>query len=83
MITNQSHKHHHNITITTTTTAKTTTTTSPYLRVSSAPAETRVEVSGDRQVCKTLSVWPINSATRVMAGYLGSNLISIQIYEKL
>ena len=26
------------------------------LRVSSAPAETRVEVSGERQVCNTLSV---------------------------
>ena len=40
------------------------------LRVSSAPAETRVAVSGERQVCNTLSVWPINSATRVIAGYL-------------
>merc|ERR1719507_904028 len=32
--------------------------------------ETRVEVSGERQRPKTLSVWPISSATRVMAGYL-------------
>ena len=40
------------------------------LRVSSAPAETRVALSGERQVCNTLSVCPINSATRVIAGYL-------------
>ena len=47
------------------------TTTPTDLRVSSAPAERRVEVSGDRQVLSTLSVWPSSSAVFVIAGYLG------------
>ena len=33
-----------------------------------------MEVSGDKQVCSTLSVWPISSATRVIEGYLGDEV---------
>ena len=32
-----------------------------YLSVSSAPAETRVDPSGDSGVCTTRSVWPSSS----------------------
>ena len=33
-----------------------------YLNVSSAPADSRVDVSGDKQRWRTLSVWPVSSA---------------------
>jgi len=39
-------------------------------RVSSAPADTIVVSSLDSARCKTLSVWPVSSATFIILGYL-------------
>ena len=41
---------------------------STHLRVSSAPAETTVLPSGERERLSTLSEWPINSAVLSMLG---------------